>query len=431
MVEPAFTNFTFLFTDIEGSTRLWEQHPTAMVEALERHDIILHSVIEDFKGVVVKATGDGMLAVFRNAVDGLLSALEIQKRLIEQAWSETGPLLVRCALHSGTAEQRGMDFFGPTVNRTARLLSCIHGGQITISQAVFDQVEERLPVDIQLKDLGIHRLKDLSRPERVFQVIAPGLPVEFPPLTSLDYRPNNLPAQVTPFIGRVQELTEVTNLLKNPDTRLVTLSGPGGTGKTRLGLQVAAEVLDEFQHGVFFVNLAPARDKESVTSTLSHVLGIHESVRMNPLEGIIDALRDQKLLLFMDNFEQVIPSALIVGELLQACPKIKFLVTSRELLHLRGEHDYPVPPLQLPDPDELRTRQKSPLQVFSECEAVALFVQRAQAARHDFRLTDENAQLIAEICVRLDGLPLAIELSAARIKLFSLHAIRSRRAIGH
>jgi predicted ATPase/class 3 adenylate cyclase len=412
---------TFLFTDIEGSTQLWEQHPAAMRDALARHDMILRTAIAAREGVVVKSTGDGVLAAFPVATDALAMALDSQRALQAEPWGVTGPLAVRVALHAGSAEARAGDYFGPTLNRVARLLAVGHGSQILLSLAAEELVRDHLPPDVALRDLGAHRLKDLTRPEQIFQVVAPDLPDAFPRLRTLDTQRHNLPAQPTALIGREQEVATVCSLLRRADARLVTLTGPGGMGKTRLGLQVAADLLDDFTNGVYFVNLAPISDPAPVPSAIAKALGIVEAGGRQIPDLLKEYLRDKRMLLLLDNFEQVMDAAPLVSNLLATAPGLKLLVTSRMALHLYGEHEFIVPSLALPD-----RHHQSALEQLTQYEAVRLFIERAQAVKADFAATNENAPAVAEICYRLDGLPLAIELAAARVKLFSPQALLAR-----
>src|ERR671911_12211 len=422
MAEPHTGPLTFLFTDVEGSTSLWERNSEAMSEALSRHDEILRAAIEAHDGRVFKTVGDAFHATFSTAPDALEAALEAQRALLCEEWPETGPLRVRMALHTGTAEERDADYFGPSLNRVARLLSAGHGGQILISLATEELVRDELPEETGLRDLGERRLKDLSRPERVFQITSSSLPSEFPPLKTLDSRRNNLPAQPTVLVGRERELDVVLALLRSPNNvRLLTLTGPGGTGKTRLGLQAAAELTDEFEDGVFFVALAAIADPTLVAPAIMRTLGLTESGN-RPAEELLEGyLRDKQVLLVLDNFEQVLESAPLLDALILAAPGLKVLATSRTPLRLYGEHEFPVPPLSLPD-----TASVPPLESLTRYEAVRLFVDRARAIRPDFSLTEENAPAVIEICMRLDGLPLAIELAAARIKLLPPQAMLSR-----
>jgi predicted ATPase/class 3 adenylate cyclase len=409
---PPTGTVTFLFTDIEGSTKLWQSHPVAMQRALARHDEILRNTIGDHDGFVFKTVGDAFCCAFPTAPDALEAALEIQRTLLSEEWGETGPLRVRMALHMGATEERDGDYFGPPVNRVARLLSAANGGQVLLSLPTHEMVRDQLPGGAALIDLGERRLKDLFRPERVFQLTAPGLPSEFPSLKTLETHPNNLPLQPTPLVGREREVGEIADRLRSEEVRLLTLTGPGGTGKTRLALQAAADMLEEFEDGVFFVALAAVTDPELVPSAIAEPLGVRESAEQPLPEGLKGFLREKELLLVLDNFEQVLDVAPVVGELLGACPKLKVLATSRIPLRLYGEREYPVPPLALPDP-----RVLPPLEVLTHYEAVRLFVERARAVKPDFAVTNESAPAVAEICARLDGLPLAIELAAARVKV--------------
>jgi predicted ATPase/class 3 adenylate cyclase len=421
MAGPHTGRITFLFTDVEGSTSLWERMPEAMSGALSRHDEILRTIIEDHNGYVFKTVGDAFHATFTSAPDALRAALEAQRALLHESWDLSGPLRVRMALHTGPAEERQGDYFGPTLNRVARLLSAGHGGQILLSLTTRELVRDHLPDESGLRDLGERRLKDLSSPEHVFQITASGLRSEFPPLETLDVRRNNLPAQPTPLVGREGELEEVLALLRSSDVRLLTLIGPGGTGKTRLGLQAAAEIMDEFEDGVFFVALAPIADPALVAPTIARTLGLTESGDQPPEELLVGYLRGRQTLLLLDNFEQILESAPLLDGLLAAAASLKVLATSRTPLRLYGEHEFPVPPLSLPDPHSL-----APVEDLTKYEAVRLFVERARAIRPEFSLTEENAPAVVEICARLDGLPLAIELAAARTKLLPPQAMLSR-----
>jgi predicted ATPase/class 3 adenylate cyclase len=412
---------TFLFTDVEGSTKLWGRYPEAMQATMARHDEVLREVMDSSGGYVFKTVGDAFCVAFSSASHALEAALAAQRALLSEEWEKIGPLRVRMALHTGSADERGGDYFGPPVNRVARLLSAGHGGQILLSSATKELVRDTLPEGARLRDLGERRLKDLFRPERVFQLLSPDLPTSYPPLKTLDTRMNNLPAQPTPLVGRERELKEVRDLLRTEGVRLLTLMGPGGIGKTRLGLQVAAELLDEFEDGVFFVALAPIIDPALVASAIAEPLGVVEAGDQPLEESLKGYLRGKELLLLLDNFEQVLAGAPLVGELLSVCPKLKVLATSRSVLRIYGEQEYPVPPLELPRPGRL-----PPIDRLSQYEAVRLFIERAKAARPDFSVTDENAPAVAEICARLDGLPLAIELAAARIKLLTPGAMLER-----
>jgi predicted ATPase/class 3 adenylate cyclase len=421
-LELASQTLAFLFTDIEGSARLWEQHQQSMQEALERHDEILREAVESSNGQVVKSTGDGLMAVFGSAADGVSACLKAQHRLACAAWGETGALRVRMALHAGEAAKRNGDYFGPTLNRTARVMSAGHGGQVLLTGAAAELVVDRLPDGSTLRDLGEHRLKDLGRPERVFQLVHPDLPMSFPPLVTLSPRRGELPDPPSALVGRSKELTEIRERLEDESVRLLTLTGPGGIGKTRLALQAAIEEVDRFQDGTFFVDLSTSRDGASVLAAIARAVGLHDTREESLLDDLTHELRERRVLLVLDNFEQATVAAPTTAELLNACPRLKLLVTSREALHVRGEHLFAVPPLSLPAG---ALRQASTEQLL-RYEAIQLFVERARAVRPEFRLTDHNAADVAEICSRVDGLPLAIELATARIKLFSPEALRDR-----
>jgi len=412
---------TFLFTDIQGSTTRWEQQPRAMERALERHDTLLRQAIDAYGGLVLKTVGDAFQAVFTTTAAALEAVLAAQHALAAEAWVSVAPLRVRMALHVGVVQQRDGDYFGHTLNRVARLCAAGHGGQILLSNAAQELVYDSLPAGAELLNLGEHQLKDLSRRERIFQVVAPGLPVAFPPLNTLDRYRHNLPPQATPLVGREAEAEQAGALLDEARVRLLTLTGPGGIGKTRLALQVAAERLERYRDGVVFVPLAEVSDPEQVVVVIAQALGVHEQGGQPLLEQLQTTLKPRELLLVLDNFEQVVAAAPAVGAILAAAPDVQALVTSRETLKLYGEQEFPVPPLTLPEAGRVL-----PLERLAQFEAVRLFIERAQAVRPDFAVTAENAPYIAEICARLDGLPLALELAAARSKLFPPKALLAR-----
>jgi class 3 adenylate cyclase len=316
---------TFLFTDIEGSTKRWEHQPRQMQAALARHDDILRTSIEANSGYVFKTMGDAFCAAFPTAHDGLNAVLSIHRSLAAETWSEEiGSLLVRAALHTGTAEERGGDYFGPPLNRVARLLSAGHGGQTLLSLPTQELVRDNLPESVTLRDMGERRLKDLIRPERVFQLVIPGLPADFPPLLTLDTRPNNLPAQPSPLIGREKELQTASSLLRQSHIRLVTFTGPGGTGKTRLALQLAADLVDHFNEGVWFVNLAPISDPGLVISTVAQTLGVKETASQPLVDTLKSYFKEKEMLLLLDNFEQVVEASPQVSQLLASAPLSRY-----------------------------------------------------------------------------------------------------------
>jgi predicted ATPase/class 3 adenylate cyclase len=413
---------TFLFTDLEGSTRLWEEHPDAMRAALARHDELLDAAIEGRGGYVVKTTGDGFLAAFGNATDAVGAAVDAQLALAGESWADTGPLKVRMGVHTGAAELRGGDYHGTTLNRAARLMSVGHGGQILVSLVTNELIRG---AGVDLLDLGSHALRGLAEPEHIFQVVHPGLEAEFAPLESLDTGdrggpPSNLPVPLDRFVGRAHELAEIENRLGR--TRLLTLFGPGGTGKTRLAVQAATDLRGDFDDRAYFVDLAPCRDVQAALSVAARTVGVREQHDRPLLDAIKEQIGSQPMLLVFDNFEQVTDAALALAELLRDCPELKQLVTSREALNVTGEQVYPVPPLALPD----ATTAHASVEELGATEAVQLFVERARAVRADFELTDDNASSVLELCVRLDGLPLAIELATARLALFSPQALVER-----
>ncbi|MFN4218073.1 MAG: ATP-binding protein [Candidatus Bipolaricaulia bacterium] len=414
---------TFLFTDIEGSSKSWEEHADAMSAALAQHNMLLRRVIEAHKGYVFKLWGDAVYAAFDTALDALNAAIEAQRELVRHSWGELGPLRVRMALHTGAAEAHDGDYFGPTLNRCARLLSAAHGGQILLSAATEELVRDALPHGVSLRSLGLHRLKDLQRPEHVFQVVHPELLTEFSSLRTLNAVPNNLPIQLTSFIGREREIKEVKELLQQ--TRLLTLTGSGGCGKTRLALQVAADLLEDYPDGIWFIDLSVLTDPTLVPSTVAATLGIHEESGQPTLTTLAEALKSRTLLLVLDNCEHVVGACAQLAEtLLKTCTAIRILATSREALGIAGEVAWRVPSLSLPQPHEVA--QAGSLAHITHYEAVRLFVERAEAASSDFRVTPHNSGAMVQICRRLDGIPLAIELAAARVKVLSVEQIAAR-----
>lgn len=419
MSEAVAGTVTFLFSDIEGSTRLLQELGEKYKDVLTTQQQLLGDAFEEHHGRVVDTQGDSFFVAFGRAVDGVNAAVEAQRALATEKWTGDVAVRVRMGLHTGEPTVVGDRYVGIDVHRAARIGAAAHGGQVLISQTTRDLVESELPEGVSVRDLGEHRLKDLRQPRRLFQLVIAGLPSDFPALKTLDALPNNLPLQLTSFIGREREMREVKELLGG--TRLLTLTGPGGSGKTRLSLQVAAESIEEFRDGVFFVTLAPITEPGLVISTIAQTLGIAESGGRSVLESVKDYVHSRQMLLLFDNFEQVVSAAPLVVELLGASSQVKILVTSREGLRVRGEREYPVPPLALPNLAEVAS-----LESISHYAAVELFIQRAQAIKPDFQLTDETASAVAEICYRLEGLPLAIELAAARVKLLPPRAMLAR-----
>src|SRR6266446_5113999 len=412
---------TLLFTDIEGSTQLLQQLGDQYAGVLAECRHLLRAAFQQWSGYEVDTQGDAFFVVFARATDAVSAAVDAQRALACHAWPEGTSVRVRMGLHTGEPSLTSEGYVGLDVHRAARIMSAGHGGQVLLSQTTRDLVEHSLPDDVSIRNLGEHRLKDLQHASCLFQLVMAGLPADFPSLKTLDSRPNNLPVQFTQFIGREQEVSALQHLLQRDDVRLLTLTGPGGTGKTRLGLQVAAELSEVFPDGVFFVNLAPISDPALMVPTIAQTLEVKGVAHQALLDLVNAFLREKQVLLLLDNFEQVVSAGVQVTALLAACPQLKVLVTSREVLHLRGEQEFAVPPLTLPDPKRLPD-----LLALSQYEAVALFIQRAQAARSEFQVTNANAPAVAEICVRLDGLPLAIELAAARVKMLPPQALLAR-----
>ncbi|HET7338872.1 MAG TPA: BTAD domain-containing putative transcriptional regulator [Candidatus Dormibacteraeota bacterium] len=399
---------TFLLTDVEGSTRRWDRNPAAMQQAMEIHDAVLGRAINAHGGMQVESgrEGDSILAVFRRATDAVACGVEVQASLASQRWPEGADVHIRVAIHTGEAELRGGHYFGPTVYRCARLLATGFGDQILLTQATHDVVVDTLSGGVGLRDLGRHRLRDLERPERIFQVTGAGLRSEFPPLNSLDPRRHNLPISPTRFIGRESELAEISDRLAAH--RMVTLVGPGGTGKTRLALQAAADNIDRFADGVWCVEFASVREPDLVPQTVAEALGVREEAGRPLIRTLLDRWRDRKFLLVMDNCEHLIPAIVrLADELLRSCEHIRLIATSREALRVNGEAIMRVGPL-------------------AEHDGVSLFVERSAAAEVGFRMTEENAPVIAQICRRVEDIPLAIELAAGRSRMMSPAEILAR-----
>jgi predicted ATPase/class 3 adenylate cyclase len=414
---------TFLLTDVVSSTRLWESYPEPMREAMARHDALIEDAVSTHGGILVRPRGEGdsRFAVFARATDGVAAACAIQRALHAETWTLPEPVAVRLAVHTGEADLRGGDYYGSAVNRCARLRDITHGGQALISSITASLARERLPAGMSLRSVGRHRLRDLAEADELFQIVHPELPAEFPPLVSPNVTPHNLPVQLTSFVGREHELAELRTLLLRTDVHLLTLTGTAGTGKTRLAQQLAEDLLPEFPRGVFFVPLASLHDPRLFLSTVGEAIGVRDVPGQPLLVTIVDALQAHGVLLVLDNFEHVMSEARVIGELLSTCASLKVLVTSREVLHLAGEHVFALSAMAVPDPDDRLSSER-----IAEYDAVQLFTERARAARPAFSLTPLNAPTIAAICSQLDGLPLAIELAAARIQLLPPDALLTR-----
>ena len=411
-------NVAFLFTDIEGSTRTVAALGDDWVPVLQRHNEILNEAVLTHGGFPIKSEGDSLFAVFTGSAPGVLAAVEIQRALGAEPWPDGHPVKVRIGVHTGHATLLGRDYVGLEVHRAARISDAAHGGQIVVSEPTAIAAEQSLSEDgVTFEDLGKFRLKDLSDPEALFQVHAKGLESEFPALRTIDAIPNNLPAQLTTFVGREEELREALSLLER--STMLTLTGPGGTGKTRLALQVAAEISHRFEDGVFFVDLSPVTAPDLVPSSVLNALGISASGQEEtPKERLMSQLRDKSVLLVLDNFEQLLEAGQVVAEMLASSPRSKFIVTSRAPLRIRGEQEMPIPPLE--------TTAATTVEEAMARDGVHLFVERATAIRPDFTLTSENLAAVNQLVERLDGLPLAIELVASRLRLLPVDQILVR-----
>jgi predicted ATPase/class 3 adenylate cyclase len=411
---------TFLFTDIEGSTRLLEQDPTALKSALRRHNELVGAAIAAHQGFVFETVGDAFYAAFLQAGDAVAAAIDVQVALLEEKWDERAPIRARLALHTGDVELQGRKYFGAALFRVARLLSAAHGGQIVLSTTTANLVQDGLPEPARLQDLGEHRLRDLTRPERIWQLIHPRLDARFPPLRSLSTLPNNLPLPMTSFIGRDRELAETRRLLGT--TRLVTFTGTGGAGKTRLATQLGAELLHDYANGVWFIDLAPLTDPNQVAPTILLALGIQAQASQSAVSALLTQLEPRQLLLILDNCEHLVEEcARVADALLRGCPNVRILATSREVLGVAGEVSWRIPSLPVPSDRESVSGEQA-----IKFEAVRLFVDRAMAVSPSFALSDHNALAVAQIARRLDGIPLAIELAASRVRVLSVEQISAR-----
>ena len=420
-MNPPSGTVTFLFSDIEGSTRLLQELGDQYAGVLKDHHRLLRSAFTEWGGREISTEGDSFFVSFDRARDAVAAAVAAQRSLAEYPWPKGQAVRVRMGLHTGEPSFSDGTYVGLDVHRAARICSAGHGGQILVSHTTCELVQHSLPEGVSLRDLGRHHLKDLERPEHLYQVIVPGLPSDFPLLKTRPSSLGNLPAQPNELIGREEEVGTVRQLLLREAVRVITLTGPGGTGKTRLALQTAVSLKDDFHDGLYFVALAPISDPNLLAFSIAMAVGIRENPARPVLDSLKDSLQAKHMLLVLDNFEQIVAAAPVVAALLATCPGLKVLVTSRIVLHLSGEHEYQVPPLKLPDPARLPGPE-----ALDRYSAIALFVQRARAVKPGFGLSTENAAAVARICAQLDGLPLAIELAAARIKLLSPQAMLDR-----
>jgi predicted ATPase/class 3 adenylate cyclase len=412
---------TFLFTDIEGSTRLLHYLGDRYAQVLRDHHQLLRQAFVQHGGGEVDTQGDSFFVAFATAPSAVAAAAAATRAVAAHTWPEGVAVRVRMGLHTGAPQLVGDRYVGLDVHRAARIAAAGHGGQILLSESTRVLATQDLPTGASLRDLGTYRLKDLQHPESITQLTLAELPSDFPPLKTLDRRTHNLPIQPTLLLGREKQEAALSGFLRRGDARLVTVTGAGGIGKTRLALQVAAEVLEDFPDGVWLVRLSRLTDPELVLPTIAQTIGVKEAPGQPIVQTLGEYLHAKQLLLLLDNFEQIVSAAPVVGKLLEDTPGLRILATSRVPLRLRGEQEYPLVPLPLPDPSHLPTAER-----LTQYAAVALFVERAAAVRPDFLVTDTNAPAIAEICARLDGLPLAIELAAARVKLLSPEALLSR-----
>jgi predicted ATPase/class 3 adenylate cyclase/phage tail protein X len=417
----AVPSLAFLFTDIEGSTALWERHASAMGEAIARHDALIAAGVAASGGALIKTTGDGAYAVFPTVGQALAAALAIQRGCTEAVFDAIGGLRVRMAVHVGPAEQRDEDYFGPTLNRASRIMGIGHGGQVLVSDAAAAAGEAALAATgLALRRLGAHRLRDLSSPETIYQLVGPGLAGMFPPLRSLDVRPHNLPVQLTSFIGRDVELVEIAKLMDRH--RLVTVLGPGGNGKTRFALHAAAEILDRYPDGVWFVELGGATETVQVAEQVASVLGITLAAGGIAVDQLASALRGQTMLIILDNCEHLIEGvAKLAATLLGRSQTVAVLATSRSVLGMVGECAFALAPLGLPEASASLT-----VGTAMDHAAIRLFVERAALVSSSGVLDDTSVQDIATICRRLDGVALAIELAAARIRMLTPRELLAR-----
>lgn len=431
---------TFLFTDIEGSTRLLQRLGEGYADVLGQHYALLRAAFTAHNGHEVDTQGDAFFVAFARASDALAAAAEAQRALASANWPEDGAVRVRMGLHTGSPTIAGGHYVGLDVHRAARIAAAGHGGQVLLSQTTRDLAEDALPAGASLRDLGEHRLKDLQRPERMYQLTLsdlpgmPSLPTDFPPLKTLDRYSHNLPLQPTPLLGRQDVIRRIVALLELDDVRMLTLTGPAGIGKSRVALEVAAQMADRFPDGVYFVPLSPLTDPSLVAGAIARALGLRAAGDVSPEESLRIALAGQRALIVPDNFEHLVAAAPVVSDIGATCAGVKILVTSRAPLRLRGEHEFDIPPLEAPaasarsrlSASQTAADHSRDLEHITQFTAVALFVERARSVKPDFQITLANAPAIVEICRALDGLPLAIELAAARVKMLSPQAILTR-----
>lgn len=414
---------TFLFTDIEGSSTAWEQDRAAMRTTLEHHDRIVRTAIERHHGYVFKTMGDAFCSAFARCREALSAALAIQRDLSTHDWETSLPPRVRIAIHAGDADERGGDYFGTSLNRVSRLVALGHGGQILLSQAVRDLTRDDLPSDVTLEDLGEHRLKDLREPERVYQLDHPDLSNRFPALRSIDHLPHNLPIQLTSFVGRERDIAEIRASITTH--RLVTLTGSGGSGKTRIALQVAAELVGTFHDGTWFVDLSSLTDPALIHQTVAQVLGVRPMPGREVSEVLASYLAPRSLIILLDNCEHLVEAASEWSEaVLKHARNVRILATSREALGATGEVVLRVSSLAVPEADH--EGSAVPIHEIDRYEAVRLFAERAKPVDPGFRIDDTNAPAVVQICRRLDGIPLAIELAAARVRILTPQEIAAR-----
>ena len=412
---PPTGTVTLLFTDIEESTQLLQRLGDRYALVIADCRAFLRETFQQWSGHEVDMQGDAFFVAFARATDAVSAAVAAQRRLVTCCWPEGAEVRVRMSLHTGEPEYVSGGYVGLDVHYAARLLSAAHGGQVLLSWTTQELVTHDLPQGVSLRDLGLYHLKDFRDPKRLFQLVVAGLPADFPPLRTIENQFHNLPVQFTSVIGRDGEITAVCALLQREEVRLVTLTGTGGIGKTRLAIEVAARQFDTFADGVAFVSLAPIIHPGLVLHTIAHTLGLvhpHRGQFGEYKDNLKAFLRDRHVLLLLDNFEHVVSAASNLTDLLLACPHLKLLVTSRAVLRMQGEYEFVVPPLAHP-----RRPHLPDIDVLAQYASVALFLERMLAIKPDMALTKANMQAIATICVHLDGLPLAIELAAARVKL--------------